>query len=128
MNKLCHAYGILMGTILGEIFCTFHKDGFILGRNFLYISVKWVHFSGKNVCTLGHKFVPEPSITSKIHREPLPPPGIYVKRPPPFETQKYVCHCSAPVFRDRLSYETTFYQSLEWSLKTGFTVYCIWPS
>ena len=50
-----------MGTILGQIFCIFHKDGCILGRNFLYISVKWVHFSGKNVWT------------SKIHREP--PPG-----------------------------------------------------
>ena len=48
---------------------------------------------------------------------------MYVKRPPPFETRKYVCHCSAPVFRDRLTYETTFYQSLEWSLKTGFTGY-----
>ena len=66
-----------MGTILGQIFCTFHKDGCILGRNFLYILVKWVHFSGKNVCTLGRRFVPEPSITSKIHREPPPPP------PPP---------------------------------------------
>ena len=61
-----------MGSILGQIFCTFHKDGCILGRNFLYILVKWVHFSGKNVCTLGRKFVPKPSITSKIHREPSP--------------------------------------------------------
>ena len=68
-----------MGTTLGQIFCTFHKDGFILGRNFLYISVKWVHFSGKNVCTLGHKSVPEPSITSKIHREPPPPPVLLSK-------------------------------------------------
>ena len=50
----------------------FIKMGAFLGRNFLYISVKCVHFSGKNVCTLGHKFVPEPSITSKIHREPSP--------------------------------------------------------
>ena len=50
---------------------------------------------------------------------------IYVKRPPPFETQKYVCHCSAPVFRECLPYKTTFYQSLEWSLKTGFTVYSL---
>ena len=75
MNTICPAYGIQMGTILGQIFCTFHKDGCIFGWNFLYISVKWVHFSGKNVCTLGHKFVPEPSITSKIHREP--PPGTY---------------------------------------------------
>ena len=75
MNKICPAYGIQMGTILGQIFCTFHKDGCILGRNFLYILVKWVHFSGKNVCTLGRKFVPEPSITSKIRREP--PPGKY---------------------------------------------------
>ena len=74
MNKICHTYSIQMGTILGQIFCTFHKDGCILGRNFLYISVKWVHFSGKNICTLGHKSVPEPSITSKIHREPSPGP------------------------------------------------------
>ena len=72
MNKICPTYGIQMGTVLGQIFCTFHKDGCILGRNFLYISVKWVHFSGKNVCTLSRKFVPEPSITSKIHREPPP--------------------------------------------------------
>ena len=73
LNKICPAYhGIQMGTILGQIFCTFHKDGCIFGRNFLYISIKWVHFSGKNVCTLGRKFVPEPSITSKIHREPSP--------------------------------------------------------
>ena len=36
------------------------------------ISVKWVHFSGKNVYTLGRKFVSEPSITSKIHQEPSP--------------------------------------------------------
>ena len=72
MNKICHTYSIQMGTILGQIFCTFHKDGCILGRNFLYISVKWVHSSGKNVCTLGHKSVPEPSIMSKIHREPPP--------------------------------------------------------
>ena len=72
MNKICPAYGIQMGTILGEIFCTFHKDGCIFGRSFLYISAKWVHFSGKNVCTLGHKFVPEPSMTLKIHREPSP--------------------------------------------------------
>ena len=72
MNKICPAYGIQMGTILGQIFGTFHEDGCIFVRNFLYISVKWVHISGKNVCTLGHKFVPEPSITSKIHREPSP--------------------------------------------------------
>ena len=75
MNKICPAYGIQMGTILGQIFGTFHKDGGIFVRNFLYISVKWVHFSDKNVCTLGHKFVPEPSM-SKIHREP--PPGISI--------------------------------------------------
>ena len=64
----------------GQIFCTFHKDGCVLGWNFLYILVKWVHFSGKNVCTLGRKFVPEPSITSKIHREP--PPGVSPTRLP----------------------------------------------
>ena len=74
---------IKMGAFLGRIFCTFHKDGCIFGQNFLYISVKWVHFSGKNVCTLGHKFVPEPSITSKIHREPPPresDEGVQLKR------------------------------------------------
>ena len=41
-------------------------------------------FSGKNVCTYGHKFFPEPSITSKIHREPPPglqnKPGLPVKK------------------------------------------------
>ena len=29
-------------------------------------------FSGKNVCTYGHKFFHETSITSKVHREPIP--------------------------------------------------------
>ena len=46
------------------------------GAEFSVHSVKWVHFSGKNVCTLGHKFVPEPSITSKIQRAPSPGAGV----------------------------------------------------
>ena len=31
-----------------------------------------------------------------------------------------------PGFRDHLSYVTTFVTSLEWSLKTGLTVYLTW--
>ena len=75
MNKICPAYDIQMGTILGKIFCRFHKDGCILGGGgeFSVHFSKVGTFSGKNVCTYGHKFVPEPSITSKIHREPSPP-------------------------------------------------------
>ena len=48
---------IKMGAFWGGTFCTFSKMG---------------TFSGKNVCTYGHSFFPEPSITSKIHREPFP--------------------------------------------------------
>ena len=68
MNKICPAYGIQMGTILGQISVHFIKMGaFLFGISVHFSEVGT--FFRQNVCTLGHKFVPEPSIMSKIHRE-----------------------------------------------------------
>ena len=60
-----------MGTILGQISVHFIKMGaFLFGISVHFSEVGT--FFRQNVCTLGHKFVPEPSIMSKIHREPFP--------------------------------------------------------